>query len=189
MTEQTDIQDVLKEHFLSLLETRPLKEIKVKDLCDSSGIHRSTFYLHYHRIDDLVQDLFDDVFDQMDPSCCKYLTYKNIVPNGGMPPCEFIRNNRKYLPLFQDEVLSLYFTNLAMTRYLPVALLWLEDSYKSGDEQFAYGLLSFLIHGCIFGTVSTIDLPDEAWDGIRNIIDDGISLAIQQIQKNDPNNA
>ena len=180
MIKQESARDKLKESFLSLLKTHDLKDIKVQDICKLSGFHRSTFYLYYHRIDDLVQDLFEDIFEQIDPSCCKYLRYRNVEFNGGMPPCELIRSKREYLPVFQDEALSLYFTNLAMTRFLPCAKSWLVDAHENGDEQLAYGLLSFLFHGCVFGAVSTIDFSDEAWAEIRSVIDEGINLKMER---------
>ena len=39
---------------LNLITERPVKEVTVQDVLDRSGVGRSTFYLHYRDIDDLL---------------------------------------------------------------------------------------------------------------------------------------
>ena len=40
--------------FLSLLYENKYEDITIKDICDKSGINRSTFYAHYDDINDLI---------------------------------------------------------------------------------------------------------------------------------------
>jgi AcrR family transcriptional regulator len=40
--------------FLNLIIEKPVKEVTVQDILDRSGVGRSTFYLHYRDIDDLL---------------------------------------------------------------------------------------------------------------------------------------
>ena len=40
--------------FLNLIIKKPVKEVTVQDVLDRSGVGRSTFYLHYRDIDDLL---------------------------------------------------------------------------------------------------------------------------------------
>ena len=42
---------LLTDAFITLLSTKNLNEITIKELCDTADINRGTFYLHY-------QDLF-----------------------------------------------------------------------------------------------------------------------------------
>ena len=56
-----------------------MEQNKVTKLCALAGMQRSTFYTYYHRLDDLVDDIFEDVFSQIDPSCCRFLEYENIT--------------------------------------------------------------------------------------------------------------
>ena len=51
---------LLKEGLLSCLENHSFESVTVTLLCKASGITRSTFYLHYSNIMEIVDDLVDD---------------------------------------------------------------------------------------------------------------------------------
>lgn len=42
--------------FLSLLEIKDMEYITVKEICEVAGVNRSTFYLHYENIGDLLSE-------------------------------------------------------------------------------------------------------------------------------------
>ena len=42
--------------FLELLEKKDFSYITVKEICEKAGVNRSTFYLHYETIDDLLSE-------------------------------------------------------------------------------------------------------------------------------------
>lgn len=42
--------------FLELLEHKDIEYITVKEICKKAGVNRSTFYLHYETIDDLLNE-------------------------------------------------------------------------------------------------------------------------------------
>ena len=44
----------MDEAFLRLLEKKDFAYITVKELCETAGVNRSTFYLHYETIADLL---------------------------------------------------------------------------------------------------------------------------------------
>ena len=46
----------MDEAFLALLEKKDLAYITVKEICEAAGINRSTFYLHYETIGDLLAE-------------------------------------------------------------------------------------------------------------------------------------
>ena len=41
---------------LSLLEKKPLEYITIREICETAGVNRSTFYLHYENISDLLKE-------------------------------------------------------------------------------------------------------------------------------------
>ena len=41
---------------LSLLEKKPLEYITIREICETAGVNRSTFYLHYENIGDLLKE-------------------------------------------------------------------------------------------------------------------------------------
>ncbi len=44
----------MNQAFLELLEKKDMEYITVKEICETAGVNRSTFYLHYETIDDLL---------------------------------------------------------------------------------------------------------------------------------------
>lgn len=46
----------MDEALITLLEVKDLEYITVKEICEKAGVNRSTFYLHYESIDDLVNE-------------------------------------------------------------------------------------------------------------------------------------
>jgi AcrR family transcriptional regulator len=49
----------LDEALLALLEEKDLEYITVKEICNRAGVNRSTFYLHYETISDLVNETLE----------------------------------------------------------------------------------------------------------------------------------
>lgn len=47
---------LMDEALLQLLERKDLEFITVKEICERAGVNRSTFYLHYETIGDLVNE-------------------------------------------------------------------------------------------------------------------------------------
>ncbi len=46
----------MDEAFLSILEKKDLAYITVKEICEKAGVNRSTFYLHYETVADLLSE-------------------------------------------------------------------------------------------------------------------------------------
>lgn len=51
--------------FLRLLEERPLSKITVKDIVDTCGINRNTFYYHFEDIPALIEAISKDEVDRL----------------------------------------------------------------------------------------------------------------------------
>lgn len=51
--------------FLELLEKKDFEFITVKEICVKAGVNRSTFYLHYETIGDLLDESVQYMFDQL----------------------------------------------------------------------------------------------------------------------------
>ena len=49
----------LDEALIALLEQKDLEYIMVKEICHQAGVNRSTFYLHYETIADLVEEALE----------------------------------------------------------------------------------------------------------------------------------
>lgn len=53
---------LMDEALLLLLEKKEYPYITVKEICQKAGVNRSTFYLHYETIDDLLQECIEMLF-------------------------------------------------------------------------------------------------------------------------------
>ena len=51
----------IRETMLTFMETRPIHQISVSDICKTCQINRATFYDHYRDVFDLVQDMENQV--------------------------------------------------------------------------------------------------------------------------------
>ncbi len=51
----------MNEALIALLKEKDLEYITVKEICEKAGVNRSTFYLHYETIDDLVNEAVENV--------------------------------------------------------------------------------------------------------------------------------
>ena len=49
----------MSEALIALLEEKDLEYITVKEICHQAGVNRSTFYLHYETIADLVNETLE----------------------------------------------------------------------------------------------------------------------------------
>ena len=58
-------REAVKAAFLRLLEERPLREITVKDIVQSCGGNRNTFYYHFRDIPALLEELITDQADRI----------------------------------------------------------------------------------------------------------------------------
>ncbi len=69
----------MDEAFLRLLEKKDFEYVTVKEICQQAGVHRSTFYLHYETIDDLVRECNEYIVGKFTQECGgEALTRKDI---------------------------------------------------------------------------------------------------------------
>ncbi len=54
----------MDQALIRLLETKSFDYITVKEICETAGVNRSTFYLHYETIGDLLEETMYYLIDQ-----------------------------------------------------------------------------------------------------------------------------
>lgn len=47
---------------ITLLDSKDFEYITIKEICETAGVNRSTFYLHYDNINDLLQETVEAVY-------------------------------------------------------------------------------------------------------------------------------
>ena len=58
-------QKALARAIMDLLRTRTLDKITIRDITDSCGLTRNTFYYHFHDIYDLLRWIFQEMTDEI----------------------------------------------------------------------------------------------------------------------------
>ena len=94
--------------FLELLEKKDMEYITVKEICEAAGVNRSTFYLHYETIGDLlaesVQHMNQQFLEHMKLSAERFVSKIRecpldelylVSPTYLLPYLEYIRQNKR----------------------------------------------------------------------------------------------
>ena len=69
---------MLKEGLLRLLKTKPLDKINIMELCNESGINRTTFYRHYELPKDILNEMQAEFMEEMRESMKKLQTEHDL---------------------------------------------------------------------------------------------------------------
>lgn len=98
----------MDEALLALLEEKDLEYITVKEICHQAGVNRSTFYLHYETIADLVNETLEMInqrflsyFPQQEEEILGNLDSREreelvlVTREYLLPYLRFIRDNKK----------------------------------------------------------------------------------------------
>lgn len=96
---------LMDEALLQLLETKEYEYITVKQICEKAGVNRSTFYLHYETVDELLQESlsymfqkFNDKYGDREKAKIQSETLGDlflITPEYIIPYLEFLKNNKR----------------------------------------------------------------------------------------------
>ncbi len=91
---------LMDEALLMLLEKKEYEFITVKELCQKAGVNRSTFYLHYDSMDDVLQETvallnsrFYEKFETDDGGERETPSGYFITPDYLCPYFEFVKEN------------------------------------------------------------------------------------------------
>lgn len=107
---------------ITLLEKKDFEYITIKEICETAGVNRSTFYLHYENTTDLLKETTQSITD-------KFLTYFSVDRTNISD--KFKSLNLKDLVFITPEYLSPYLTYIKENQRV----------FKTALKQF--GLMNF----------------------------------------------
>lgn len=148
----------MDEAFLSLLAKKDFAYITVKEICETAGVNRSTFYLHYETIGDLLSESVNYINE-------RFLAYINkdseafitklqkcplnelylITPEYLIPYLSYIKENKRLFRTATEnaEVLGMEKSYNQMFCYVFDPIL---ERYKVPECDRTY-IMTFYIHG------------------------------------------
>ena len=87
---------LMDEALLLLLQKKDFEFITVKELCKKAGVNRSTFYLHYETMDDLLLETMEKLNKDFSASLLQREKedFNLITPKFLKPYLEFVKKNR-----------------------------------------------------------------------------------------------
>ena len=91
----------MDEALITLLEKKDFAYITIKEICDTAGVNRSTFYLHYENTSDLLRETTRYIMD-------KHLAYYEIDKR--RISLQFENCKREELLFITDKYLEPYLT-------------------------------------------------------------------------------
>ena len=151
---------LMDEALLQLLADKDLEFITVKEICARAGVNRSTFYLHYETIDDLLQECVeymnknflaemqgvdvDEIMSRIGSDVPKEDLYF-ITPEFLYPYLRYIEANKRLFAttLKRPEALRLDKTYRDMLAYVITPVL---DRFQVPENDRGY-LMAFFMKG------------------------------------------
>ncbi len=91
----------MDEALISLLEKKEFAYITVKEICETAGVNRSTFYLHYDNTSDLLKEATQHILD-------RFLSYFTLDKDSITQ--RYSQAERKDLMFITPEYLTPYLT-------------------------------------------------------------------------------
>lgn len=180
----------MDEAFLELLEKKDFSYITVKEICEKAGVNRSTFYLHYETIGDLLEESVQYIINRFEKSMpvgtadfLKNLPDRPlnelflITPEYLTPYLNFIKEHRRIFRtcVEQASVLKMDDAYLELNRNVLVPIL---NRFRVSQSEQKY-IMPFYINGLI--AVINEWLKEDCNDSVEQIIS-VIQLCVREKQ-------
>lgn len=146
----------MDEAFIGLLAEKDFQYITVKEICQRAGVHRSTFYLHYETMVDLLNESVEYIIGNfsrhfekepglpdIENSPLEELLF--IEPSRLLPYLSYIRDNKKLFRISMEQaaVLNLQSHYEKMFRHIFDPIL---ARFQVPSQERRY-TMAFYIHG------------------------------------------
>lgn len=165
--------------FLELLEQKDFEYITVKEICKRAGVNRSTFYLHYETISDLLSESVEYMnrhfLDYMKINSVDFMSKLNdcpieelnlITPEYLIPYLSYIKEHKS---IFKTSVKNASVLNLDKSYSLMFEHIFnpIMNRFKIPQERRNY-IMSFYIGGLM--AIISEWLKDDCKESVENLI-------------------
>ena len=169
----------MDQAFLELLEKKDMEYITVKEICEAAGVNRSTFYLHYETIGDLLAEsvqYMNGQFREHMNLCaaeafvsrireCPLDELYLVTPAYLTPYLEYIAQNKRLFRAALKKAGSLELDKIysRMMRHVFVPIL---ERFQVAESDRNY-MMAFYIHG--FMAIITEWLQNDCADPVSHV--------------------
>ncbi|WP_211334355.1 TetR/AcrR family transcriptional regulator [Companilactobacillus furfuricola] len=144
--------NVIKDAFLELINETSYSDMTVTSLCKRAELTRSTFYLHYNNLTDVLDDILKDIFafDRESDTVISdedALSIDMLKSNESLlPACQRVGDSAKYQQLLLDPTLSEYIVGKIIKNERPRVLpsIMRQTGLSTADADV---LFNYVIHG------------------------------------------
>lgn len=170
----------MDQAFLTLLEKKDFAYITVKEICEAAGVNRSTFYLHYETIGDLLSESVEhmnehflaymkkdqDAFTDKLRHCPMEELYL-VTPEYLTPYLNYIREHQRLFCTALENPVALRLENsyAGLEKHVLRPIL---ERYGVPEQDRSY-MMTFYIHGLM--AIVTEWLKNGCDDPVERIID------------------
>lgn len=169
----------MDQAFLELLEEKDFAYITVKEICERAGVNRSTFYLHYETVNDLLAESARYIIDKLIGSMpqdttgffeklpsCPLEELQLITPEYLSPYLNFVKEHRRIFrtAVEQASILGLDDAYLALSHHVFTPIL---NRFHISPSEQKY-MMPFYIHG-LMGIINEW-LKEDCKDSVEHII-------------------
>lgn len=141
--------NVIKDSFLELIQDKPYSKISIKEICKVADISRSTFYLHFKSINDVLNAILDNAIKMTSPDYLKISNFSidYLKENESLiPACQRVGSSEKYRKLLLDPELTEYIVGRIMIRERNRVVPAIQE--KTGlSKEDAETLFLYTLHG------------------------------------------
>lgn len=106
LNRETDEKIIRAVYAMMTEEHRPIGKITVREICERSGVHRSTFYAHYRDVYDLVESVEKNMSRQLTEAFFRKLDEKASARECFTEVFAFIRDHRTFYTYYLSEAKS-----------------------------------------------------------------------------------
>lgn len=169
----------MDEAFFHLLDEKDFAFITVKEICERAGVNRSTFYLHYETINDLLAEsaryIIDKLIENMPQDTAEFIGKLQtrplkelhlITPEYLMPYLNFIKDHRRIFrtAVEHSSVLGLEDAYFALNRHVFAPIL---NRFQVPSSEQKY-IMPFYIHGLM--AIINEWLREDCKDSVEHLI-------------------
>lgn len=179
---------LMDEALLILLETKEFEFITVKEICLKAGVNRSTFYLHYQNVNELLVEAigvinkrFYESFNNKEYNVYKaskdesfFITSEYLIPY-----LNFVKENKRAFKLIHDKP-ELFGSKKVMERMYKTVFSPILDKFNVKEEDKEY-IFTFFTSGILAIILKWVS--NDCREQVEKISDIIMSLFSYEISK------